>query len=228
MFAPLGHTSTTPNIYSFNSALSPYKKISLFNHPAAKQRQALLAPQGKTSPPAGTSLSPLKTFSRQTHLVRLPRRARPLRYSCTFLPPLLNIPSNKHALRVFAPTGLFPRIHRKIKCLFAHPTPITNISQSSNRPTPTAPPRPTPASHCTTTPYASFPLHHHALRQLPTAPHQTPSATPAPISGRRPSHTNASIPPPPPPPHPSASITSPEPTSNRHPSPAPFSSKICR
>ena len=68
-------------------AHSPYKKISLFNHPAAKQRQALLAPKGKTS-----------TLPRNFPLLHLKHLA------------------NKHALRVFAPTGLFPRIHRKIKC----------------------------------------------------------------------------------------------------------------
>ena len=32
-----------------------------------------LAPQGKTSPPPELPLAPLKTFSHQTHLVRLPR-----------------------------------------------------------------------------------------------------------------------------------------------------------
>ena len=119
----------------------------------ARPKRACPAEQNLPTTPPELPSAPLKTFSRQTRLTRvcpcptgqnLSTAAAPL--SPSPLPlnrTTSNQPADKCGSSAFAPTGLFPRIRRKIKCLFSYPAPAVQTAPTLSAPTtshtPTAP-----------------------------------------------------------------------------------------
>ena len=153
--APAAHAPDAP-IATFKPTTpaeqtTPDASIATFKPTSRQARPKRACPAGQNLPATPTLPStPLKTFSRQAR----PKRACPAGQNLsTAAAPLspsplpLNQtspdqPAAKCGSSAFAPTGLFPRIRRKIKCLFSYPALAA----------PTSPAAPTTATAATTAP----------------------------------------------------------------------------
>ena len=178
------HTPTTPA-----EQTTPDASIATFKPTNRQARPKRACPAGQNLPATPTLPStPLKTFSRQTR----PKRACPAGQNLsTAAAPLspsplpLNRtspdqPAAKCSSSAFAPTGLFPRIRRKIKCLFSYPAPAVQTAPTLSAPT--TPPAPT-TSHTPTAPthhgkplYAGVADTARVADTAPAAPTTSPAA----------------------------------------------------
>ena len=190
--APAGQTTPPAAPTTPAEQTTPDASIATFKPTSRQARPKRACPTGQnlTATPELPS-APLKTFSQQTRLARVcpcpagqttPTTTAPLTPSSLSLNRTTpNQPTAKCGSSAFAPTGLFPRICRKIKCLFSYPAPTTTApltpsSLSLNRTTPNQ-----PAAKCGSSAFAPsglFPRIRHKIKCLfsypapatPTAP----------------------------------------------------------
>ena len=119
----------------------PFSQSVSSSQPSIHQATpAVACPAGQNiSTPPELPLAPLKTFSQQTRLARVcpcpagqptPTAVTPLSPSPLSLNRATpNQPAAKCGSSAFAPSGLFPRIRHKIKCLFSYPAPTTQTTR---------------------------------------------------------------------------------------------------
>ena len=135
---------------------TPDASIATFKPTHSQARSKRACPEGQNLPATPELPSaPLKTSSQQTRLARVcpcpagqptPTAATPLNPSALPLNRTsLDQPAAKCGSSAFAPTGLFPRIRHKIKCLFSYPAPTTQTAPTLSAPT--TPPAPTAPTH---------------------------------------------------------------------------------
>ena len=110
--SPKKSDASQPADHQTHPFCSPSQSVSSSQSSSRQATPAVACPAGQPTPTAAAPLTP---------------SSLPLNRTDT------NHPSNKCGSSAFAPSGLFPHIRHKIKCLFAHPTPITNISQPTSR-----------------------------------------------------------------------------------------------
>ena len=148
-------SSQAPAAPTATATRTPDASIATVKPTRRQARPKRACPEGQNiSTPPELPSAPLKTFSQQTRLTRVcpcpaaqttAPAAAPLSPSSLPLNPTSpDQPAAKCGSSAFAPTGLFPRIHRKIRCLISYPAPTTTApltpsSLSLNRTSPDQP-----------------------------------------------------------------------------------------